>query len=54
MQIQKKANAVKVVALMILGVLGLAAIAVSLCVEPGSPRNFAAAAHEGVELIFWC
>ncbi len=31
--------------------LGLPAIAVSLCVEPGSPRNFASAAHVAARLI---
>src|SRR5258706_422589 len=31
--------------------LGLPAIAVSLCVEPGSPRNFAAAAHVAAQLV---
>jgi 5'-nucleotidase len=31
--------------------LGLPAIAVSLCVEPGSPRNFAAAAQVAAQLV---
>jgi 5'-nucleotidase len=31
--------------------LGLPAIAVSLCVEPGSPRNFAAAAQVAAKLV---
>ena len=31
--------------------LGLPAIAVSLCVEPGSPRNFASAARIAAELV---
>jgi len=31
--------------------LGLPAIAVSLCVEPGSPRNFASAARLAAELV---
>ncbi len=31
--------------------LGLPAIAVSLCVEPGSPRNFAAAARVAAQLV---
>lgn len=31
--------------------LGLPAIAVSLCVEPGSPRNFAAAARLAADLV---
>ena len=31
--------------------LGLPAIAVSLCVEPGSPRNFAAAAKAAAQLV---
>ncbi len=31
--------------------LGLPAIAVSLCVEPGSPRNFAAAAQLAAQLV---
>ena len=31
--------------------LGLPAIAVSLCVEPGSPRNFASAAQVAVQLV---
>ena len=31
--------------------LGLPAVAVSLCVEPGSPRNFAAAAQVAAQLV---
>ncbi|NNM62697.1 MAG: 5'/3'-nucleotidase SurE [Steroidobacteraceae bacterium] len=31
--------------------LGLSAVAVSLCVEPGSPRNFEAAARVAAELV---
>src|SRR5258708_12482333 len=31
--------------------LGLPSIAVSLCVEPGSPRNFAAAAQVAAQLV---